>query len=217
MMSEPVYLPLRTASGGKLVHKFYIGTDEENSLFVTLPGDHYGVDGPLLYYPAMALRRAGWSTLALTYGYQSAGEPFAVTVLPDMVEEASAAVREAIARVQPGRICLAGKSLGAALITTLAATMDELESARLVYMTPPLTVPLFAPGFRDTRQPSLVLVGTADRFYDRQVLEALRSERPFDLLEIVGADHSLIVEGGMKETLKALEQTVEKVLSFIQG
>jgi acetyl esterase/lipase len=217
MMSELVYLPLRTASGEKLVHKFYLGAGGEKSLFVTLPGDHYGVDGPLLYYPAAALKRAGWSTLALTYGYQSAGEPFSISVLPDMVEEVSAAVLAAIARVKPTRIALAGKSLGAALITTLAATMDELQSARLVYLTPPLDVPLFAPGFRQTHQASLIVVGTADRFYDRKVLDALQSERSYELLEIVDADHSLIIVDRLRETLQALERTIDTVVEFIQG
>ena len=215
-MSQPVDLSLRSASGGKLVHKYYPGDGEAAPLLVTLPGDHYGVDGPLLYYPSLVLRGAGWSTFAITYGYQAAGEPFTLTALPDMVEEVSAALKEALRRGSQVRVGLVGKSLGAALLATLASTLPELESARMVYLTPPLGVPLFAPAFLETRQKSLIVIGTADRFYDQDTLESMRTERSFELLEIDGADHSLTVESGLAGTLSVHERAVDAVVAFLR-
>jgi len=216
-MSQPVNLSLRSASGGLLVHKYFPGDGEVDSLLVTLPGDHYGVDGPLLYYPRLTLREAGWSTLALTYSYQAAGEPFTLSALPDMVEEVSAALKEVLGMRRKGRVALVGKSLGAALIATLASTMPALENARMVYLTPPLYVPLFAPAFLETRQESLIVVGTADRFYDRDTLESMRSGRPFELIEIANADHSLNVESNLDGTFSALKRAVAGVITFLTG
>ena len=217
MGSELLNLQLRSASGAALRHTFYPGTGESPALLVTLPGDHYGVDGPLLYYPSTELRRAGWSTLSVTFGYQSAGEPFSLGVLPDMVQETERAIRTAAAHTPPSRIALVGKSLGAALSVTLAATMPELETADLVYLTPPLDIPLFAPAFQETRQRSLVVIGTADRFYDQQVLEAMGKGRAFELLEVERGDHSLNIAGDLEATLAALEQVVRRVIKFLRA
>jgi len=216
-VSEPLNLQLRSPSGAALRHAFYPGTGAHPALLVTLPGDHYGMDGPLLYYPARELRRAGWSTLAVTFGYQSAGEPFSLGVLPDMVQETERAIRAAAAHSPPSRIALVGKSLGAALNVTLAVTMPELEAADLVYLTPPLDIPLFAPAFQETWQRSLVVIGTADRFYDPQVLAAMRAGSTFELLEVEGGDHSLNIPGDLAATLAALEQVVRRVVKFLRA
>jgi len=217
MMGQPVDLNLKNAAGSKLVHKYYPGAPETSALLVALPGDHYGVDGPLLYYPAMALHKAGWSTLALTYGYQSMAEPFSLGALPEMVSEVTGALSEVLHRDEPARVALLGKSLGAALIATLATVVPELEHARMVYLTPPLDVPLFAPAFLATRQESLIVLGDADRYYDRARLEEMRSGRHFELLEVEGGDHSLMVKGGLKPSLEALERVVGVVLKFLTG
>ena len=131
-MHEPISLPLQTAAGSRLVHKYYPGDREGGALVMALPGDHYGVDGPLLYYPTLALCQEGWSTLALTYGYQSAGEPFSLGVIPDMAEEVTAALRVVLEREAPARVALIGKSLGAALIATLAASLPQLAAQPIV-------------------------------------------------------------------------------------
>ncbi|MFN2148210.1 MAG: alpha/beta hydrolase [Anaerolineales bacterium] len=216
-MSGPITLPLETASGTRLVHKYYGGDRDPGALLLALPGDHYGVDGPLLYYPTLALRQQGWSTLALTYGYQSAGDPFSLGALPNMVQEVTAALRAALERENPGWVALVGKSLGAALVATLATSVPELESASLLYLTPPLDVPLFGPVFAETRQRSMIVIGTADRFFDREVLERMRSQRTFELLEVEGADHSLIVAGDPAQTFRVLERVVGAAVDFLKG
>ena len=67
--------------------------DEPSGLLVTLPGNHYGVDGPMLYYPSELLRNAGWDTLALTYGFQTAGIEFSHEAAPGVLQECQAALQ----------------------------------------------------------------------------------------------------------------------------
>ena len=86
-MAEPFNLELKTADGRHLMHKYYPAPGRPSGLALLLPGDHYGMDAPLLYYPALALRKQGWDTLALTYGYQSAGRPISMEEIPDTVDE----------------------------------------------------------------------------------------------------------------------------------
>src|SRR3990172_8596788 len=107
-MAEVVSLPLSTADGRPLVHKFYRHPEGAAGLLVTFPGNHYGVDGPLLYYPAKLLGAEGWDTLAVSYGFQTAmREPFA-DGLENLVTECVAAIAAAIESRGYSRIGLIG-------------------------------------------------------------------------------------------------------------
>jgi hypothetical protein len=73
-MSELFPLPLLTSNGEPQVHKYRRQAGRTEGLLVTFPGNHYGVDGPLLYYPRSHFEAVGWDTFGLTYGYQSGGK-----------------------------------------------------------------------------------------------------------------------------------------------
>ncbi|MGH2620673.1 MAG: hypothetical protein ACRDHG_08905, partial [Anaerolineales bacterium] len=137
-MAELIALPLTAADGRPLVHKFYRHPEDAASLLVIFPGNHYGVDGPLLYYPAKLLGAQGWDTLAVSYGFQTAmREPFA-DGLESLVSECVTAITAAIEGRQYSRIGLIGKSLGAGVVAYLCAHRPELATARAAYLTPAL-------------------------------------------------------------------------------
>ncbi len=216
-MAELVALDLETADGHRLVHKYYPAQGNPQALAVVLPGDHYGVDAPLLYYPTLALQQAGWDTLALTYGYQSAGKQFSLNYIPQTVDEILRGIKVALDHRPAPRLLLIGKSLGAALITTLCQIEPVMDPASTVYLTPPLDMPFFASAFEETTQPALVILGTADRFYDERVLGEMRSSRAFELMQIEGADHSLNIGDDLKASLQVLGEVVRKILEFAGG
>jgi hypothetical protein len=58
-------------------------------------------------------------------------------------------------------------------------------------------------------------MGTADRFYDPRALERLQAARPFELVLVEGADHSMDVPGDLAASLQALRQVVAAVLGFL--
>lgn len=213
-MAEPYTLELDTAEGRHLMHKYYPAPGDPSGLALFLPGDHYGVDAPLLYYPALALRQLGWDTLAITYGYQSAGRPISLDEIPHTVEEVVRGLTAALAYRQSPRLLLVGKSLGAALITTLCQVDPRFENARTIYLTPPLEMPFFASAFAETSQEALVILGTADRFYNEKVLDEMRSARSFELMQIEGGDHSLNLGDDLKATLQVLGEVVRRMLAF---
>ena len=216
-MAELFRLELESADGHHLMHKYYPAPGDPSGLALLLPGDHYGVDAPLLYYPALALRRQGWDTLAITYGYQAAGRPISLNEIPDTVDEVVRSLQAALAHRQAPRLLLIGKSLGAALITTLCQIKPLFEVARTIYLTPPLEMPFFASAFGETSQDALVILGTADRFYSEKVLAEMRSVKSFELMQIEGGDHSLNLGGDLKATLQVLGEVVRKMLTFAGG
>jgi hypothetical protein len=58
-------------------------------------------------------------------------------------------------------------------------------------------------------------MGTADRFYDPLALERLKAGRPFELVLVEGADHSMDVPGDLAASLQAVRQVVTAVLEFL--
>ena len=216
-MPELLTLDLITADGRPLVHKFYRHENDSDSLLVTFPGNHYGIDGPLLYYPSEQLRFEGWDTLAVSYGFQTARkEPFEEG-LDGLLQECQFAVRAALESRDYSRVGLVGKSLGAAVVAHLCATDPDLAAVRSGYLTPALGTPFFDPLFKSTAQPAFVAVGTADRFYSADSMEALQSARPFELTLVEAADHSMNVPGDLSASLAAVERVVGDLHSFLTG
>ena len=213
-MPEPKYLDLKSASGKPLRHKYFQQVRDPQGLLVLLPGDNYGVDGPLLYYPGQNLYERGWDTLALTYGYQSEAAPFSTEVISGMLKECEQAVTAALGARHYSRIGLVGKSVGAAVVAVLCETEPLLEHARTVYLTPPIG-PLFDQVFMGTSQPAYIALGTKDRFYSEEGLESLQASRAFSLSVVNDADHSLNIVGDLNRTLGILEQVVDEAVAFI--
>jgi hypothetical protein len=216
-MSELVRLDLSTSDGNPIVHKYYRHEDQTKGLAVTLPGNHYGVDGPLLYYPSEFLRNTGWDTLAITYGFQSRGEEFAPIMIADVLSECEHAIQVCLKEREYIKIGLLGKSLGALIVAQLCSSMSELEDARAVYLTPPLNSPFFGQLFLQTSQKAYLAMGTADRFFSATALEELKLEREFGLTLIEDADHSMDFGDDIEATFEGMKRVVGEVVEFIEA
>jgi dienelactone hydrolase len=214
-MGELEALPLKNNQGEPLVHKFYTQGKQAKGLAVFFPGSHYGVDGPALYYPRELMDHAGWDTLAITYGYQSRAEPFTTEQIPGILRECAAGMRDFLSERQYARIVMIGKSLGCGVVAFLAQTEEDLKEALTIYLTPPLGTPAFDPMFAMTHQPALVALGSDDRFYNPEAIQALQDKRDFDLVLIEGVDHSFDKPGDMATSLRAVETVTEKIFDFV--
>ena len=159
-MYELANLDLQTADGRPLIHKFYRQSEAAAGLLIVFPGNHYGVDGPLLYYPCELLRDQGWDTLAVSYGFQTAGKGPFEDGLDVLLAECKSAAQAALNIRDYPRLGLVGKSLGAAVVAHLCANEPGFSEARAGYLTPALGTPFFDPLFLDTRQSAFVAVGT---------------------------------------------------------
>jgi acetyl esterase/lipase len=214
-MPDLMRLPLTTADGRPLAHKFYRHTVEAAGLLVMLPGNLYGPDGALLFYPSVFLGAQGWDTLALTYGFQSTMSGAGPESVAASMTECAAAIEAALKGRSYSRIGLLGKSLGCGIAAQLCLSEQALAGARAGYLTPMLGTSLFDPVFAQTRQPAYLAQGTADSFHDAAALEALRETRPFSLTLVEGADHSLIVRGDLAASIAGLERVTREVIEFL--
>lgn len=214
-MPDLVRLPLTTADGRPLAHKFYRHAEGAAGLLLALPGNLYGPDGALLFYPSVLLGARGWDTLALTYGFQSAMSGAGPEAVASAMTECAAAIGSALEGRSYSRIGLLAKSLGCGIAAQLCLSEQALAAARVAYLTPMLGTSLFDPLFTQTRQPAYLAQGTADSFYDAAALDALRETRAFFLTLVEGADHSLIVPGDLVASIAALERVTREVIAFL--
>ena len=214
-MTERVVLPILTADGRHLVHAYERHRTGAEGLVVGFPGNHYGVDGPLLYYPISMLENLGWDTLTITYGYQSKGEEFTPNMVPGLLQETQSALEMVLQVADYKRIALLGKSLGAFAVAYLAAQVEGARPARCVYLTPPLDNTIFLSSLMAAQQESYLAIGSADRYYDPERLAEIRQTKQISVRLIQDADHSLNVAHDFRATLDALATVTEDVLAFV--
>jgi dienelactone hydrolase len=214
-MAEFTSLPLRTEDGRPLVHKYRRQAGQSAGLLLLFPGNLYGVDGPLLFYPSAFLFERGWDTLGLSYGFQSAMASATGETVMAALRESELAVADALAQRPYPRVGLIGKSLGASVVAHLCATTPQLSGARAVYLTPLLGVPLFDGLFSQTSQSAFLAIGSADTFYDVDALRALDDNASLEVRVLEGADHSLVVPGDLPASLRVLERVCSEVVDFL--
>ena len=209
-------LPLMTHDGRPLPHTFYEG--EAAGLLVVFPGLHYGPNGPVLYHLAKRLQEAGWDTLGLTYGFQTAMAYPWTDHAGEALSECRAALGEALGRRGYPRVGIAGKSLGTMLLVQLCSQGAVPATACVAHLTPPVGNPAFDAAFIETPQPAYIAIGTRDSFYDEAALAAVAGKRPAYIRTLEGADHGLDVSGDLPATLRVVGQVVEDTSAlFLTG
>jgi predicted alpha/beta-hydrolase family hydrolase len=215
-MPEPIHLDLMASDGKPLRHKYFQQQGDPQGLVIGFPGDNYGVDGPLLYYPGQLLWESGWDTAWITYGYQSAAEPFNPLMIAGIMEECTRAVEILFLEREYQRLVLMGKSLGAVLVALLCQQMALPECTRAVYLTPPLG-PMFNPVLLETSQKACLVLGTGDRFFDMDLLREVTERKDLRLVRVEDADHSMNVPGALGKSLEIMGQVTEEIIDFIQA
>lgn len=166
-----------------------------------LPGGGYGVEGPVLYYPAIAARRRGADLRrhAWTRQFSSGEAPvdFAVAEIGPIVE---AAIRAG------ERPLIIAKSL-----STSAAVIAARHGLPAIWLTPVLTWPSVVDGIRANAGPSLLVGGTGDSMWDATLARELSPH----VCEIPGGDHSLLVDGPLSLSLDAMSTVTAAVEAFL--
>jgi hypothetical protein len=171
---------------------------------VVVPGLRYSTDAPLLMYAGLAVerrgglvRRIGWTVPQFGDGDEERAWVAA------RAGEAVDAVTAATGVVAPVVI---GKSLG-----SLAAPVAADRGLPAVWLTPVLSDAPTVAALRRAASPCLLVGGTADKLWDGRIA---RSVTPH-VLEIVGADHGMLVPGCLSGSAAVLGQVITAVEDFL--
>jgi predicted alpha/beta-hydrolase family hydrolase len=185
-------------------------------LAVILPGLGYSADRPLLYYPAKLLLEQGADVLLVDYDYRAAWQedrPFPEK-LRRLEADVDGAVRAALAQRVYNRLTLVGKSLGTFGVLHLLEADLPMRPGACIYLTPVLPLQRARAGVMSTAR-HLVVMGTADRYYDEALLVELIDNSAGEVLLVDGADHSLEFPGALLRSLETLAEVMQRIRRFL--
>lgn len=199
-------------------HTFFRQAEDALHLAILLPGMGYTAYMPLLYYPMRLLLAAGSDVLRVEYLYARRAEYG--TLAPQeqarwLFTDVTAACRAALAQRPYQQVTLIGKSLGTLAMGYLLSSEAALGQAQAIWLTPLLWNDMLRAQIRRAKPPSLFATGTADPHYNLTYLAELQKATRGQAVVIEGANHSLEIEGDVIQSLRAMEQVMGAIQTFL--
>jgi predicted alpha/beta-hydrolase family hydrolase len=185
---------------------------------LVFPGLGYHADLPVLYYAALQLYSMGADVLRLRFPYdQQPGfmQQPDQAIVDWLRTDASAILDYAQHRHAYAQTTLIGKSLGTIALAALLAHRADLSQAACLWLTPVLTNPLVVRQLRETSIPGLVVIGSADPYYNVALVDELARKPNLRCVVIPGADHGLEIAGDALASVQAMGKMVEGIQALI--
>lgn len=170
---------------------------EQNSdiLTITLPGEGYTNEKPIMYYSRKVALELGLDMLCIDYGFQISRKDFDIETEFDIVAKESEQVLKKCLNKNYKKIIFIGKSLGTIIQNKLSEGLKKYEQIH-VYLTP------VDKTFEDmASQPCLVITGTEDGKINSLNMSTLENSKNVDLVKIDGGNHRL----ECSDTLKSID------------
>jgi len=172
-----------------------------------ISGASYLYDHPYFYYSRMALLALDIDVICIHYVTEDLFSMSDTESNTCMTRRVDAVVSEVLATHTYENVQFIAKSLGTIPLAALLAK-PSLQTARFVFLTPVLTE--VAEQIANSSQAGLLVIGTADKFYDEAALETCRtSQLTIDVME--GANHSLDQGFEVDQSLAVLGHVVRQI------
>ncbi|MCQ4091259.1 MULTISPECIES: cyclase [unclassified Exiguobacterium] len=172
-----------------------------------ISGASYLYDHPYFYYSRMALLARDIDVICIHYVTEELFSMSDAESNACMTRRVDAVVSEVLATHTYENVQFIAKSLGTIPLAALLAK-PNLQTARFVFLTPVLTE--VAEQIATSSQAGLLVIGTADKFYDEVALETCHtSQLTIDVME--GANHSLDQGFEVDQSLAVLGHVVRQI------
>jgi hypothetical protein len=208
-------LPIVGYNDQPVSNTFITHPDPANHLGVILPGYRYPAEMPPLHYASRVLLDQGADMLHVDYAYYRTDFNRQPEDVQDkwISSDVFAACTAGLAQRSYEKITLIGKSLGTIAIGHLLADA-RFQRASCIWMTPILSVGWLCQRIEEVRPQSLFIIGTADQFYQPDVLNRLEQVTNGHSIVLDGVNHGLEVPGDIPKSLGALSQIVQALQEF---
>jgi predicted alpha/beta-hydrolase family hydrolase len=203
----------------KVSNTFFRQQEETRQLAIVLPGVGYTCQMPLLYYASRTAIGLGMDALWVEYDYIRRPEYHALPAAEKrqwLLTDVETALRIALAQRSYDAITLIGKSLGTVAISRLVSNDSRLAASRIIWLTPVLSDDKVRAQIK-ARKNDLIVLGTADHYYDQAYVAQLMATNNNELLLVEGADHSMEIQGNAPESVAILGKVTGSILTFLSG
>ncbi|UKS56269.1 cyclase [Exiguobacterium acetylicum] len=172
-----------------------------------ISGASYLYDHPYFYYSRMALLARGIDVICIHYVTEDLFSMSDAESNTCMTRRVDAVVSEVLATHPYENVQFIAKSLGTIPLAALLAK-PNLQQARFVFLTPVLNE--VVKQIANSSQAGLLVIGTADKFYDEALLETCRTSLlTIDVIE--GANHSLDQGFEVDASLAVLRHVIRQI------
>jgi predicted alpha/beta-hydrolase family hydrolase len=191
--------------------------NETSHAAIILPGLGYTAQMPLLFYVTNHLLSLGADVLQVNYDYMNAFRGLdSATRERRLFADTDAAYRALHEQRPYTRITVVGKSLGTQAMAHLFTTQDFPNRTAALWLTPVLTNAAVREQIAAFAGPSLVVIGTADSYYDPGLLATIGETSTRKFVVVEGADHGMNVGGDVIRSIQALEMTIRAIVDFCE-
>ncbi|MHA2424192.1 MAG: hypothetical protein ACXAEF_05360 [Candidatus Thorarchaeota archaeon] len=218
MTFELEMLNIKGYDGKDIYNSFLKQKSGSGPISVVLPGLHYNVDMPLLYYSTGVLLEAGHSVLSVDTRY-SHKKDFTTVSSEErtkwMCTDAKA-VLDAVNTLSNHKLSVfVAKSLGTIQTSYLVQKHDEIQSCKIVWLTPLLKQNWVMEQMIAHQGKSLIVIGTADPHYDDEKLATIIETGRSKMMAIPNGNHSLDVPSGLIDSMKQNIDIMTEMREFV--
>ena len=211
-------LPITGHENKPVSNTFIRQRDETSHAAIILPGLGYTAQMPLLFYISEMLLARGADVLQVNYNYIEAFRGLdSDTKHLWLAADCDATYQALIAQRRYTHITVVGKSLGTLAMAHLFVAQIIPKHTSALWLTPVLTNANVREQIADFPGPSLVVIGTADSYYDPGLLAEIGETPTRRFIIIEGADHGMNVGDDVIQSIQALETTMRAVTTFFDS
>ena len=211
-------LKIKGYSGRFLKNRFLKQPDDTKEVALVFPGLAYNSSMPLLHYTVKTILNSGINVLTVDYDYSNTPEFMEESQRSRsdwLIEDVEAALKAITEDEKQQVVCLAGKSLGTLALGYLLETHENLRDAKTIWLTPLIKNPELMEQMLTHMKNAVMVVGTKDSNYDRDIVDRLNATTQLSGIIIDGANHSLEIEGDITQSLRVLMQYVAILEQFL--
>ncbi|HQE94043.1 MAG TPA: hypothetical protein PLH19_15120 [Anaerolineae bacterium] len=189
--------------------------DETAHAAIVLPGLGYTAQMPLLFYVTEWLLAQNADVLQVNYEYVDTFRELDGAARERRLSADSDAAYHALMAQRPyTRLTVVGKSLGTLAMAHLFATQTLPARTDALWLTPALNHPQVHAQMATFAGPSLLVIGTADSFYDPTLLAAIGETSMRKFVVVEGAGHDMSVGDDVIRSIQALETIMHALITF---
>ena len=198
---------------------FYETKTGNGFLAVVFPGFSYSSEAPLLFYIKEILIHNAHDILSVDFSYSRNPEFLSVdesTQTTWFQQDVTSVYEEVLRHPQYQQLLLVGKSMGTTAMYNLIRSGLKHENTCFIWITPGILHNEIAQTIRNLDKPSLILVGTADPYYDEKDYREIEHNSKTTMETFENAGHLLEIAQNVSMSIANLKRCAAVVDRFIK-
>ncbi|MGG7162362.1 alpha/beta hydrolase [Clostridium ihumii] len=208
-MINKFIVKINSCFGQELDNLFLTHTPKSKSIVVIFPGSDGTCSDPILHYARKATLLSGCDVLSLEYGYYKANKTYEENFLKQIVFESKEVIKKCMDNSYEN-IFFISKSLGTVIAGEISKFIgyDKVDN---LFLTPIIDTMQYMKNCKCD-----VIVGTNDKFFNKQYINEIEKYDLVNLYIIEDATHSLEIDNSYIKSLEILEYVTKLCAKFVR-